>query len=235
MKTLAIIAALLLSTAAQAAKLQELRDVSVSPAQATATGSWSYALRRSAHAWTCDDSAASGQCLEYIVAVNNQSAETLECKLRLEFKRLDGSIVNTFESPALVLPRTHPEVHATISDDQTHAEIAALACWARKPYQRVAKAAGCKYTMMGKPFETYYPAEAKQKSMQGPLIISFLLDQRDGTAKDVTVAESSLFPLLDWSATRFIRDQEFRTNCPGTRFDVLMRFRLRDEVVSSNR
>jgi TonB family protein len=88
---------------------------------------------------------------------------------------------------------------------------------------------------MGKPFETYYPAEAKEKSMQGPVIISFLLDQRDGTAKDVTVAESSLFPLLDRSATRFIRDQEFRTNCPGTRFDVLMRFRLRDEVVSANR
>jgi hypothetical protein len=39
-------------------------------------------------------------------------------------------------------------------------------------------------------------------------------------------------PVLDAAALRFIRDQEFRTNCPGTRFDVLMRFKLRDEVAT---
>ena len=232
MKAMVVLGALLLPAGAQAAKFQELGDVSVSPAKATTSGSWSYALRRSSESWTCDDSGHGGKCLEHVVAVDNQSAETLECKLRVDFKRQDGSVLRSFEGPALVFPRTRPEVHATISDDQTHAEIAAMDCWARRPYQRVAKVEGCSYSMMGKPFETYYPAEAKEKSMQGPVIIAFRLDVREGNAKDVVVAESSLQPMLDGAALKFIRDQEFRTNCPGTQFDVLMRFKLRDQVVA---
>lgn len=232
MKAMVVLGALLSSTAAQATKWPELRDVTVSPEQPAASGKWSYALRRSAQAWPCDDSHHSGKCLEHIVAVNNQSAETLECKLRVDFKREDGSVVRSFEGPALVFPHSHPEVHATISDDRTQAEIAAMSCWARKPYQRVAKVDGCRYTMMGKPFETYYPAEAKMKSMQGPVIVAFRLDVREGNAKDVVMAESSLMPPLDAAALKFIRDQEFRTNCPGTQFDVLMRFKLQDQIVA---
>jgi len=45
------------------------------------------------------------------------------------------------------------------------------------------------------------------------------------------VVESSLAPLLDTAALRFIRDQDFRTNCPG-RYDVLMRFRLQDQLAA---
>jgi TonB family protein len=86
--------------------------------------------------------------------------------------------------------------------------------------------------MRGKPFETYYPAEAKEKPMQGPVIIAFRLDVREGNAKDVVVAESSLHPVLDGAALKFVRDQEFLTNCAGNQFDVLVRFKLRDQVVA---
>lgn len=144
----------------------------------------------------------------------------------------DGAVINTFEGPSLVLPHTSPELNSTITDDAAQAEITSLQCLARAPYQRLAKVAGCRYDMMGKPFASYYPAEAKLKSQQGPVIVAFLLPQRLGPAQEVSVVEGSLAPLLDAAALRFIRDQDFRTNCPGQRFDVLMRFKLRDQVAA---
>jgi TonB family protein len=218
----------------EAAKSQAMSDVGASQPQPTASGSWHYVLRRSSQAWSCGEGGSSRLCLEHVVAVSNQSGETLECKLRVNFLREDGGVVNTFEGPMLVLPRTSPEIHAAITDDRTRAEIAALDCRARAAYQRIAKTPGCSYTMMGKPFETYYPPEAKRKSLHGPVIVAFLLDQREGAAREVTVAESSQVPMLDAAALRFIRDQEFRTSCPGTRFDVLMRFKLRDEIANTS-
>jgi TonB family protein len=223
---------LLSSAAVHAAKSQAMTDVSTSQPQATASGSWTYVLRRSSQAWACTKSVGGGMCLEHVVAVSNQSNETLECNLRVNFVRADGNVVGNFEGPMLVLPRTSPEMHSAITDDQTRAEITALDCRARAPYRRIAKTAGCRYDMMGKPFETYYPPEAKQRSLHGPVIVAFLLDQREGAAKEVTVAEGSQVPVLDAAALKFIRDQEFRTNCPGTRFDVLMRFKLRDQVAA---
>jgi TonB family protein len=219
---------------AEAAKSQAMRDVNVSQPQPTASGSWHYVLRRSAQAWSCGEAGSSRMCLEHVVAVSNPSRETLECKLRVDFVREDGSVANAFEGPMLVLPRTSPEIHAAITDERTRAEIAVLDCRARPAYQRVAKIPGCSYTTMGKPFETYYPPEAKRRSLHGPVIVAFLLDRREGAASEVTVAESSLVPMLDAAALRFIRDQEFRTSCPGTRFDVLMRFKLRDEIVDTS-
>ena len=34
---------------------------------------------------------------------------------------------------------------------------------------------------------------------------------------------------------RFVNDQLFKTNCPGTRFDVRMRFTLRDRYLDGVR
>jgi TonB family protein len=231
MKRLLAVVLVLWGVEAQAAKSQEMRDIRVSEAQPTASGTWQHVLRRSAQAWACSETAAAGKCLEHTVTVNNQSGETLVCQLRVDFKR-GGAVVKQYQGPALVLPRTSPELNSTLTDDQTEAEISSLECLARAPYKRIPKVAGCKYDMMGKPFESYYPPEARLNSQQGPVIISFLLGQRLGPAQEVTIAESSLVPLLDEAALRFIRDQDFRTNCPGQRFDVLMRFKLRDQVLA---
>jgi hypothetical protein len=56
--------------------------------------------------------------------------------------------------------------------------------------------------------------------------------RRNGRASEVAVADSSLVYALDEAAKRFVKDQRFTTNCPGTRFDVRMRFRLRDRYQS---
>jgi hypothetical protein len=46
-----------------------------------------------------------------------------------------------------------------------------------------------------------------------------------GHASDVAV---DLVRSLDEAAQRFLNEQRFTTNCPGARFDLRMRFTLRD-------
>ncbi len=235
MKTAALLLIQLLvagSAVAQIAGQTTLQNVSDSEVRKTSTGEWQYTLKRSAQPWFCEGGSAGGRCVEQVVTVSNRSGETLECRLRVDFKGADGATVNSQEVPALVLPRTNPDVFSTISDAATTAEIAAMDCKARTPYRRLGKDEGCNFKFMGKPFETYYPNEAKMRGLQGPVIVSFFLHRREGNAQEVTVAESSLVPELDAAAQRFIRDQLFTTNCPDKRYDLLMRFKLRDEATA---
>lgn len=211
-----------------ARELPGLTDVLVSEARVTDSGQWNYVLRGSAHPWACNDTPSSPMCTEHVVVLANESPQTLECSLHVDFKRADAGIETSFDGPALVLPRTKPEVHSLVTDAGTHADVTRVSCHARAPYKRVPKVEGCKYEMLGKPFETYYPPEARRLALQGPVIVSFFLDRREGAAKEIQVPESSLVPSLDEAARKFIRDQLFLTNCPDSRFDVLMRFKLRD-------
>ena len=209
-------------------ELPGLTDVRVSEDRVTDTGKWSYAVRRSAQPWACDENAPEPMCIEHVVTFANESPQTLECSLHVDYKRADGSLETSFDVPALVLPRTKPDMHSLVTGVGTSADVTRVSCFARTAYKRVPKVEGCKYEMMGKPFETYYPPEARRGALQGPVIVAFLLDRREGVARDIVVAESSLVPSLDAAARQFIRDQTFLTNCPDTRFDVLMRFKLRD-------
>jgi hypothetical protein len=204
-------------------------DVFVSPDQTTATGHWRYLLRSSKQPYNCHEAGANIRCVDHEVIVENETQETLECRFQVDYKAGDGTLVKSFDGPMLVFARTRPQVHAWITGPEIKPEVSWLSCRARAPYQRLAKVSGCNYQMLGKPFESYYPDAAKLKSLQGPVIVAFELTSRYGPAKDPTVVESSLAPLLDAAALRFIRDQDFRTNCPG-KYDVLMRFRLQDQL-----
>jgi TonB family protein len=223
---ISLLAGTSMSTGAR--ELPALIDVHVSEERITDTGKWRYETRGSAQPWACNDAPSSPMCTEHVVVLANESPQTLECSLHVDFNRADGSHESSFDGPALVLPRTKPVVHSLVTDAGTRAEVTRVSCHARAAYKRVPKVEGCKYEMLGKPFETYYPAEARRLGLSGPVIVSFLLDRREGAAKDLRVAESSLVPSLDEAARRFMRDQVFLTNCPDTRFDVLMRFKLRD-------
>jgi len=204
-------------------------DVFVSPDQAAATGHWRYLLRSSKQPYYCHEAGANTRCVDHEVVVENETQETLECRFQVDYKSADSTLVKSFDGPMLVFPRTRPQLHAWITAPEVTAGVTWLSCRARAPYKRLAKVSGCSYEMLGKPFESYYPDEAKLKSLQGPVIVAFELTSRYGPAKDVAVVESSLAPLLDAAALRFIRDQDFRTNCTG-RYDVLMRFRLQDQL-----
>jgi outer membrane biosynthesis protein TonB len=49
------------------------------------------------------------------------------------------------------------------------------------------------------------------------------------------IADSSQLPILDNAAKRIINDLRFKTSCPGTRFDLRMRFTLRDRYLEPSR
>jgi TonB family protein len=68
-------------------------------------------------------------------------------------------------------------------------------------------------------------------ALEGPVTVSFLLKRRSGPPSEVTIADSSLVPMLDEAAKRFINEQRFSTRCAGTRFDVRVRFTLRDRFL----
>jgi TonB family protein len=75
-------------------------------------------------------------------------------------------------------------------------------------------------------------AAAARQGFEGPVVVSFLLPKANGEAQEVRVMESSLSALLDTAALRFISDQRFKNSCPGTRYDLRMRFELRDRYLS---
>jgi len=222
----------LIAIAAPPNERPALVTVSTSEDHAVDGGSWRSLLKRTANPWPCGANAAT-RCVENSVVVDNQSPQTLECSAA--FDQAGDAPVTGTDIPALVLPRAAHEIHGPIATADTKVVLSHLDCRARPPYKRLAIGAGCKYEMFGEPFEKYYPSAAVTQGLEGPVVVAFSLTDRRGHASDVAVADSSLVYSLDEAAKRFVKDQLFTTNCPGTRFDVRMRFTLRDRYLQTGR
>lgn len=210
-----------------------LVTVSVSEDHAVDGGKWNSLRKRTADPWSCGDGPAPRRCVEHSVVIDNQSPQTLECFAAFASQAGTAPELTGADTPALVLPRTTHEIHGPIATTETRVELSRLDCRARPPYRRIAVARDCKYQMFGKPFAEYYPAAAVSQALEGPVVVAFLLPERSGHASEVTVADSSLVYSLDEAAKRFVNEQRFTTNCPGTRFDMRMRFTLRDRYVGT--
>ena len=210
-----------------------LTTVSTSEEHVVTNGSWRYLVKRTERPWTCLVAGKAGSCVEHAVVIDNSSPQTLECSVRLEYQAADGTVVGDGAKPALVLARISQEVHGRVTAADTALTVAQVDCAPRAPYVRIKKTAGCEYQMFGKALESYYPQFAMQAALEGPVVVSFLLPERNGAAREVTVAESSLVPALDAAALKFVADQRFTTKCPGTRFDMRMRFELRDRYLGA--
>ena len=228
-----VAAALLGAVGAQASERPALVTVSASEDHAVDGGSWNSLLKRTATPWACGGGKDAKQCVEHTVVIDNQSPQTLECTGSFSSQGGGGPSLDGADIPALVLPRTRHEIRGPIATTETKVELSHLDCHARPPYRRLKVADGCKYQMFGQPFEEYYPAAAVSQALEGPVVVAFLLPERNGRASEIAVVDSSLVYSLDQAAKRFVTEQRFSTNCPGTRFDVRMRFTLRDRYLES--
>ena len=208
-----------------------LETISTSEEHALPDGSWRYLVKRTQRPWSCAVAGKSGNCVEHTLVIDNASPQTLECVVRLEYTAADGTAVSDTAKPVLVLARISQEVHGRVTAADTVARVAQADCAGRPPYARIKKVAGCEYQMFGNPLESYYPQVAMQTGLEGPVLVEFLLPERNGAALEVKVVESSLVPALDAAALKFVADQRFTTRCPGTRFDMRMRFALRDQYL----
>jgi TonB family protein len=224
----------LVTLASAADREAGMTTVLMSLEQPVEGGHWKYILSRSAVPWSCGGKNGQQTCVDAHVSVDNQSARTLECKLSVDYKAPDGRMLASFDAPAVVLPRSQARVHRQVIIADTLSEVRRLDCISRAPYQRVAKVEGCTYDMKGPALEEYYPPSAVRQSLEGPVIVAFTLPKDAGKATGAVVAESSLVPELDTAALKFIADQRFTTPCPGTRFDVRIRFQLRTQIVTRN-
>jgi TonB family protein len=225
--------AMICAAAAPAHDRPPLVTVSVSEDHAVEGGAWSSLLERTAEPWNCGAGRAATRCVEHSVVIDNQSPQTLECFAAFASQAGTAPALTGADTPALVLPRTTHEIRGPIATTETRVELSRLECRARPPYRRIAVASDCRYQMFGKPFAEYYPAAAVSQALEGPVVVAFLLSERSGHASEVTVADSSLVYSLDEAAKRFVNEQRFTTNCPGTRFDMRMRFTLHDRYVGS--
>lgn len=224
--------ALLCGPGAGAAERPALATVSSSEDHAVDGGTWNTLVKRTAEPWLCAGGAS--RCVEHTVIIDNRSPLALECMVAFSSQSGTGPAISGADMPAVVLPRMTHEVRGPIATTDTKVEVTRLDCRARPPYQRLKVDKACKYEMFGKPFEEYYPADAVRLGLEGPVVIAFTLADRSGHASDIAVAESSLVSSLDQAAERFVKEQRFTTGCPGTRFDVRMRFTLRDRFLDVN-
>jgi len=222
---------LLLAAAVQSHDRPALVTVSVSEDHAVDGGKWYSMLKRTGTPWSCGSREAPAQCVEHGLVIDNQSPLSLECVAGLAYQTPEGTRVNDADVPALVLPRTSHEIRGRITAAATQIEVTRIEWGARPPYQRLPVPAGCKYEMYGNPLEDYYPASAINLALEGPVTLSFLLGSRSGPATEVAVVDSSQVAMLDEAAKRFVNAQRFSTACPGTRFDMRVRFRMRDRYL----
>ena len=190
-------------------------------------------LQRTGTPWACGSKQEPGRCVEHAVVIDNQSPQALECMAGFAYTTPDGMRVNDPDKPVLILPRSTHEIRGRITAEATRVDVTRLDCNARPPYKRLVKREGCKYEMYGNPLEDYYPATAVRLALEGPVTLSFLLADRSGPPSEVTIVDSSLVPVLDEAAKRFVNDQRFSTRCPGTRFDLRVRFTLRDRYLEA--
>jgi len=224
---------LLLAAVSHGHERPALITVSTSEDHAVDGGRWYSVLKRTGNPWACGTKQEAAQCVEHALVVDNQSPQTLECVAGFSYETADGTRVNDADMPALVLPRTRHEIRGRITGAATKITVDRLECRARPPYQRLKPPEGCKYEMSGNPLENYYPPAAVRLALEGPVTVSFLLTKRSGPPSEITVADSSLVPMLDEAAKRFISEQRFSTGCAGTRFDVRVRFTLRDRYLDA--
>jgi TonB family protein len=207
--------------------------VSTSEDHAVDGGRWYSMLKRTGTPWTCGTKHEPMECVEHTIVIDNQSPQALECMAGFAYSTPDGTRVIDPETPALILPRSSHEIRGRITAAATQPEVTRLECRARPPYRRLAKPEGCSYEMYGNPLEDYYPAQAVRLALEGPVTVSFLLKDRSGPPSEVMVVDSSLVPSLDAAAKRFVTEQHFSTRCPGTRFDMRVRFTLRDRYLGA--
>jgi hypothetical protein len=223
---------LLCAALVQGHERPEMLSVSVSEAHPVDGGEWSSSIRRTASPWDCGSGKDARECVEHSVVIDNRSPQTLECVASFSTQSGSTPTLDGAEVPALVLPRTGHEIRGPIATTETNVALSHLECHARAPYKRLKVAPGCKFQMFGKPLEEFYPAAALTQALEGPVAIGFLLPQRNGPATEIAIVDSSLVYSLDEAAKRFVAGQRFSTNCPGTRYDLRMRFTLRDRYLA---
>jgi TonB family protein len=173
-----------------------------------------------------DDEEAS--CIWHRLIVDNQTANTLECRSRIAYDGVNRDQLATLEHRMVVEPNARKSVLGNETSPEVKATTHSVDCVVRKPYDDSKLTPNCKPTLTKKPEGGIdYPPDSRRAGEEGPVLLEFSFSDKEGPPTDIKVVGSSLWPKLDESAIKYMGQYVGVTDCKTGRFRMPLTFRLR--------
>lgn len=162
----------------------------------------------------------------HTVHVESLSADTLNCSVQFTCSGSACFPTTTASGKVVLAPRSNATVIRACMQPENAYEIKAD-CLPRPARAPLKVPANCRYDPVGPvALETYYPPASRRLREQGPVDIAFTLKDAEGFASNAEVVGSSLSARLDEAGLRALRALKLRTTCPGTRFEMRLKFEI---------
>jgi len=205
------------SNAQQAPAAYDSRDeLFVSADRPLRSGFWRYRVLQRPEAM-CNSS--HGESSGFVVVVENQSADVLDCSISLV---TNGGQLH--DSNTVVESRGR-SLASRLCAFAKNFESATADCTIRRPPLSWNVPEGCSYTVVRQP-PLHYPHSSRRYVEQAPVYVSFSLLKPEGSPQAITIATSSGFPRLDEAALLHVKRMRLRTTCPNVHYRMRVSFRL---------
>jgi TonB family protein len=211
---------LVATASAQPAEGQHNRAVA-SPDRPLGTGVWRYTVGGPSEFGTrCRGMDAPVSAFHLVI--ENESDETLECTASISLRGEDG------RAPVSVVePRARQLAAEVCTFDPERFTGASATCSVREVAPAWDVPPGCGYTVTkAEPVSSRYPASSRRLLEQGPVDVGFTLSEKDGRPVDVAVVQGAGSRRLDAAAIQYVQSMRMRTDCPGVRYRMKVRFRI---------
>jgi TonB family protein len=186
-----------------------------------------YEYMRGEYVVPCPDD-ENENCIWQRLVVDNQSANTLECRGRIAYDSVNRDQLAAKEHRMAIEPNTRKAVLSDTTKPDVKSTSHGVDCIVRKPYDDSKLTPNCKPTLTKKPTGGIdYPPESRSAGEEGPVLLEFSLSDKEGPPTDIAVIGSSLWPKLDESAKKYVAQYAGVTDCKNGRFRMPLTFRLR--------
>jgi len=205
-----------------------VHEVSVSPESPTPRGTWRYRQLRLDTPAICRANEPK-DCITNVLLVENHSADTLECAARIIYDGVNNENLSSMTSVRVVLPKETRDVMRDHAKPDVAVTAAVVECKARaaQPLLNVPKE--CRFQVVdAAQLEAFYPEASRRIAEDGPVDLEFTLEQPQGHATAISVFGSSLSERLDAAAVKYLESVTFSSPCPGTRYQLRVRFKLQE-------
>jgi TonB family protein len=206
------------------------RQVFVSADKAVPHGTWRYRqFEDDTPVWCRYQGHVPGppECVLRTLRVENASGDTLECEGHLTYDGVNNENVSSMFARTVIMARETRDIMRDRAKPDVPLTGATLDCTARAPRSRPDIPKECKLQVLEAPsLEDFYPPTARRLAEQGPVEVSFVLKKAQGHASDISVVASSLSDRLDKAAVQYVESVKFGTQCPSTRYELKILFKL---------
>ena len=184
-----------------------------------------YEYMRGEHIVPCPDD-ENETCVYHRLIVENTSSNTLECYGQISFDGLDRDKVSSRKHHMVIEPNSRKAVVTDSAQVSVRATTHNVDCKIRKPLDDSKLTPKCKPTLSSKPTNIDYSSESRQAGQEGPVLLEFTLSDKEGAPTEITVVGSSLWPVLDDAAKKYVAQSSGSTDCKKGRFRMPLTFRL---------